>query len=106
MGMGWTHFIKSQPNRAAQCASSSCCIIFCSITGSYNNASSVGSTSGTNPKKAKGACTLFTAVDKTKPLKHAPAAVSGGSMYAGPPSLYSSWPASSVHKDSCGELGN
>jgi tripeptidyl-peptidase-1 len=48
------------------------------------------------PRATAGACTLFTAVDAAKPAARATGAVSGGSMYAGPPKLYASWPASSA----------
>jgi hypothetical protein len=94
MGVGWTVFEGAMEPYHPCPKDNACCIVFGEVTSSFHNATSVaaGAISGTNARKAKGRCQLFSKVDGHK---RAAGAVSGGSMYEDVPPLYASWPSGS-----------
>ena len=71
---------------------SGCCIVFDSITHKVSNAPNCSS--GANPLKAPGKCQLFVRVDGESTVAGA-GTTSGGTLFAGRPRLFPSWPASS-----------
>ena len=73
---------------------SGCCIVFDAIAHAVSNASAANGSSGTNALKAAGTCQLFSKVSDLAP-RTGEGATSGGTMFAGTPELFPSWPASS-----------
>ena len=72
-----------------------CCIVFDAIDQIVANATAANGSSGTNPLAPPGVCQLFSKVSGRHSTTADSRSISGGTLFAGTPRLFPSWPASS-----------
>ncbi len=72
-----------------------CCIVFDSIDQIVTNASAANGSSGTNTIAPPGVCQLFSQINGQHNTSADNRSISGGTLFAGTPRLFPSWPASS-----------